>query len=122
MLEAAYTRGAREAFAKFGLYKQPALSKKEFKLPKAKDLPPMPPPVDYKTRAEHDGVGVDAAKNAAAVGMAASSGGSGSAGAVPGEPADGGHRAKSTIDRAFQQNEDIGETSAMPRPAGGAYP
>ena len=85
MLKAAYTRGAREAFAKFA--KQPALPKGEFKLPKSEGLPPMPPPEDYKPP-EMYSLGVDAAKNAADVGMSMSSTSGGSPGAVRGEPAD----------------------------------
>ena len=209
MLRAAYTRGAREAFAKFA--EQPVPSKKVFKVTDTDTgLPKMPPPEDRKNLAElnslgvekpHDSLGIDAAKNAAAtpaaskwledtmatakrrgysifavvedpkhpdgggsitsikpghsgdairnarkahvkwekangfdpkhdwravtaadVGMAMSTARHEGPGAVRGEPADEGRRQKSVIDRAFQQNEDIGETSSMPRPAGGVYP
>ncbi len=122
MLKAAYTRGAREAFAKFGLNKQPALPKGEFKLPKSEGLPPLPPPENYKPPGPVDSLGENAAKNAADVGMAMSTARHEGPGAVRGEPADAGRRQESIIERAFQANEDLAATSSMPRPAGGAYP
>jgi hypothetical protein len=115
VLKAAYTRGAREAFAKFA--KQPALPKsiKVPELPVAEDLLKMPAATPVPVLGDSEGVNVD--KRAADVGMAMSSARCEGPGAVRGEPADGGQRAKSVIDRAFQRNEDDFATSSMPNPS-----
>jgi hypothetical protein len=131
VLKTAYTRGAREAFAKFA--DQPAPSKKVFKTTNTDTgLPKMPPPEDHKNLAErnsmgetkpHDSLGVDAAKFAFNVGMAMSTARHEGPGAIRGEPSDNDERRReNTIERAFQTNDAIGETSSMPRPAGGVYP
>ena len=130
MLKAAYTRGAREAFAKFGFAFPETLSASTLKgqtaaktLPAPKPAEPKEPSIKVpKVSLMADTPKLPIIKGAADVGMAMSTTRHEGPGAVRGEPADGGQRAKSTIDRAFRQNEDIGETSSMPRPAGGVYP
>ena len=109
MLKAAYTRGAREAFAKFGLAppKQPSL-------PPGIKMDGLPAPAKPPLAAPKP-----AAKTAANVGMAMSTARHEGPGAVRGEPADGGQRSRSIIDRAFQRNEDDFATSSMPMPASG---
>jgi len=130
VLKAAYTRGAREAFAKFGFAFPETLSASTLKgqtaaktLPAPKPAEPKEPSIKVpKVSLMADTPKLPIIKGAADVGMAMSTTRHEGPGAVRGEPADGGQRAKSTIDRAFRQNEDIGETSSMPRPAGGVYP
>ena len=130
MLKAAYTRGAREAFAKFGFAFPQTLDASSSKGRNAFEPVPSPkPPVPKTPSLKAPKVpemkktpGMPIIKGAADVGMAMSTARHGGPGAVRGEPADTGRRQKSVIDRAFRQNEDIGETSSMPRPAGGVYP
>ena len=130
MLKAAYTRGAREAFAKFGFAFPETLSAPTLKgqtaaktLPAPKPAEPKAPSIKVpKVSLMADTPEIPIIKGAADVGMAMSTARHEGPGAVRGEPADEGRRQKSVIDRAFQQNEDIGETSSMPRPAGGVYP
>lgn len=111
MLKAAYTRGAREAFAKFGLAlpSQPSLKSINIK------MDGLPAPGGLRKPS----LGEQAAKTAANVGMAMSTSRHEGPGAVRGEPADEGRRVKSVIDRAFQRNEDDFATSSMSSPAGG---
>jgi hypothetical protein len=128
VLKAAYTRGAREAFAKFGFAvpKSPGTSGGigAFKpLPAPKPVVAKPPSITApKVPGVPAAVKTPIIKGAADVGMAMSTARHEGPGAVRGEPADEGRRQKSVIDRAFQQNEDIGETSSMPRPSGGVFP
>ena len=128
MLKAAYTRGAREAFAKFGFAFPDTLdalaskgknSFKSLKAPTPKK-PKVPSIKSFKVpSAPKTTPNVKAAAN---VGMAMSTARHEGPGAVRGEPADEGQRVRSIIDRAFQRNDDDFATSSMPRPAGGVYP
>jgi hypothetical protein len=130
VLKAAYTRGARKAFAKFGFAFPQTLGASASTGTGAFEPTPAPKPVVPKTPslsapkvpALFKTPKMPTIKGAADVGMAMSTAHHEGPGAVRGEPADGGQRTKSIIDRAFQQNESIGETSSMPRPAGGVYP
>lgn len=119
MLRAAYTRGAREAFAKFAA--QPSLKSVGIKtdgLP-APAKPPSATPKAEAPASPSPSLGEQAAKTAANVGMAMSTARHDGPGAVRGEPADEGRRTRSVIERAFQRNEDDFATSSMSRPAGG---
>ncbi len=116
MLRRAAQEGGRAALAAFGL-SQPSLGSVGIKAPNAPGLPSIKPPSVPKAPSAPTGEspGVSAAKMAFAVGMGASNA-TEATGAGPGQPADGGQRQRSTIDRAFQRNEDDYATSSMPEP------
>jgi len=115
--------GGRAALAAFGVvktatgFKQPGFKSVGILLPKAADLPPIPPPSVPsplgigRIESNYDFV----PKVAFNVGMGASTSTDG-AGAQRGVPADTGRRQRSVIDRAFQRNEDDYATSSMPLP------
>lgn len=116
--------GGRAALAAFGVvktadggFKQPGFKSVGIQLPKAGDLPPLPPPSvpsplgAGKSESSYDFV----PKIAFNVGMGASTSTDG-AGAQAGEPADTGRRQRSVIDRALQRNDDDYATSSMPLP------
>jgi hypothetical protein len=119
--------GGRAALAAFGVvktaegFKQPGFKSVGIQLPKAHDLPPLPPPSvpsplgASKSESDYDFVSKIVPKVAFNVGMGASTSTDG-AGAQPGVPADTGRRQRSVIDRAFQRNEDDYATSSMPLP------
>lgn len=116
--------GERAALAAFGLPSQPSLGSVGVKtptktpgLPGPAKLPEAPAPPSPSS----PGIGIDAAKVAANVGMGASNSTDGT-GAVAGEPADEGRRQRSVIDRAFQRNEDDYATSSMPMPGAAVAP
>lgn len=111
-LREAALRGGRFALATFGIPDQPSLSSVGIGVPKT---PGIPKPGTVPSRIGGEG---SAAKTAFNVGMGASTSTSGS-GAGPGEPEDQGRRQRSTIDRAFQRNEDDYATSSMPMPGAG---
>jgi hypothetical protein len=129
VLRQAYERGAKAALDKHGVA-QPSLASVGIQTPvKAPRLPgPGRVPTLGMPSLKLDGdasaipspltLGMQAAKVAANVGIGMMTPGYDSAsGAVRGEPADEGRRQRSTIDRAFQQNEDFFATSSMPEPA-----
>lgn len=104
--------GGRVALAAFGLPSQPSLSSVGVGIPK---IPGAPSPGKPTSRLLSPPASPSGAKTAFNVGMGSSSETSG-AGAQRGEPADQGRRVRSTIDRAFQRNEDDHATSSMPMP------
>jgi hypothetical protein len=118
--------GGRAALAAFGVvktaeggFKQPGFKSVGIQLPKASDLPPIPPPSVPSplgaNKVESDYDFVPKLKKASNVGMGASTSTDG-AGAQAGEPEDTGRRQRSVIDRAFQRNDDDYATSSMPLP------
>lgn len=116
--------GGRAALAAFGVekdaavFKQPGFKSVGIQLPKAGDLPPLPPPSvpsPLGAAVDSDYNFIPKLKTAFNVGMGASTSTDG-AGAQPGVPADTGRRQRSVIDRAFQRNEDDYATSSMPLP------
>ena len=123
MLRRAAQAGGRDALAALGL-SQPSLGSVGIKapssapgLPSAK-APSMPKPPSIPSVGSGTGgssLGVAAAKVGYAVGMGASTSSDGT-GAARGEPADQGRRPRSAIERAFQSNVDMGETSTMADP------
>lgn len=110
-LRQAATLGGRTALATFGLPDQPSLSSAGIGLPKTPGIPKASP---VSSR-------MPPAKTAFSVGMGASNASSG-AGAGRGEPDDVARRQRSTVDRAFQRNEDDHATSSMPAPGGTVSP
>jgi hypothetical protein len=124
--------GGRAALEAFGVVKtatnatkQPGVKSVGMGVPKAHDLPALPPP-SVPSRLGGSAAGdkdVDrtfdfepkSPKVAFNVGMGASTSSDG-AGAVAGEPTDTGRRQRSAIDRALQRNEDDYATSSMPLP------
>lgn len=115
-------KGGRAALAAFGLPSQPSLSSAGIKLPSAPGIP-KPGASPRLPSAGGSGLSAPSPSPAAAtggklafnVGMGASTSGNGT-GAASGDPADEGRRPRSTIDRAFQRNEDDYATSSMPLP------
>ena len=131
------TEGRRAALEAFGLVKtatsttkQPGVKSVGMGIPKAPDLPALPPP-SVPSQAGGSAVGSDAdrtfdftpksPKIAFNVGMGTSTSSDG-AGAVAGEPTDTGRRQRSAVDRALQRNEDDYATSSMPLPGDNVSP
>lgn len=110
-LRQAALEGGRVALATFGLPNQPSLTSAGIGVPK---VPGIPKPGSTPSRLIGEGVS-SPSKTAFNVGMGASTATNG-AGGPAGEPADRGRRQRSTIDRAFQRNEDDYATSSMPLP------
>lgn len=110
-LRQAALEGGRVALATFGLPSQPSLASAGIGVPKA---PEIPRPGAAPSRLTGESL-TPPSKTAFNVGMGASTSAAGAGGSV-GEPADQGRRQRSTIDRAFQRNEDDYATSSMPLP------
>lgn len=110
-LRQAALEGGRVALATFGLPDQPSLASAGINVPKT---PGIPRPGSSPSRLTGETM-TSPAKTAFNVGMGSSTATSGT-GATADEPADKSRRQRSTIDRAFQRNEDDYATSSMPLP------